>query len=214
MIPWIIVIVALVLIDQVSKLMVSNLMDYKECIPLIDGVLNLRYELNPGIAMGMLSELPPSLRWVIIVIPIAAIAAMLVYLWKFRPNSIWACLGISMIAAGGIGNLIDRIFYGEELFFGQVIDFIDFCAFPTVWKYVFNFADACVCVGGAIVMLWLICSIISDEKKERAKKKLAAEAATEAPAEAPTEATEVVEESTDEATEAPKEEADEDTAAE
>ena len=205
MIPWIIVIFALVLIDQVSKLMVSNLMDYKECIPLIDGVLNLRYELNPGIAMGMLSELPPSLRWVIIVIPIIAIAAMLVYLWKFRPNSIWACLGISMIAAGGIGNLIDRIFYGEELFFGQVIDFIDFCAFPTVWKYVFNFADACVCVGGAIVMLWLICSIISDEKKERAKKKLAVEAA----AEAPTEATEVVEESTDEATEAPKEEADE-----
>ena len=78
-----------------------------------------------------------------------------------------------MIAAGGIGNLIDRIFYGEKLFFGQVIDFIDFCAFPTVWKYVFNFADACVCVGGAILMLWLICSIISDEKKERAKKKLA-----------------------------------------
>lgn len=197
MIPWIIVIVALVLIDQVSKLMVSNLMDYKECIPLIDGVLNLRYELNPGIAMGMLSELPPSMRWVIIVIPILAIAAMLVYLWKFRPNSVWACLGISMIAAGGIGNLIDRIFYGEELFFGQVIDFIDFCAFPTVWKYVFNFADACVCVGGAILMLWLIVSIISDEKKERAKKKLAAAEetveATEATTEAATEAAETKE---------------------
>ena len=180
MIPWIIVIVALVLIDQVSKLMVSNLMEYGQCIPLIDGVLNLRYELNPGIAMGMLSELPPSMRWVIIVIPLLAIAAMLVYLWKFRPNSIWACLGISMIAAGGIGNLIDRIFYGEQLFFGQVIDFVDFCAFPTVWKYVFNFADACVCVGGAILMLWLICSIISDEKKERAKKKLANAAETPA----------------------------------
>lgn len=184
MIPWIIVMVALVLIDQVSKLLVSNLMDYKECIPLIDGVLNLRYELNPGIAMGMLSELPPSMRWVIIVIPIIAIAAMIVYLWKFRPNSVWACLGISMIAAGGAGNLIDRIFYGEKLFFGQVIDFVDFCAFPTVWKYVFNFADACVCVGGAIVMLWLIASIISDEKKEKEKKRLAAEGASaDAPAE-------------------------------
>ena len=193
MIPWIIVIVALVLIDQVSKLMVSNLMDYKECIPLIDGVLNLRYELNPGIAMGMLSELPPSMRWVIIVIPILAIAAMIVYLWRFRPNSIWACLGISMIAAGGIGNLIDRIFYGEKIFFGQVIDFIDFCAFPTVWKYVFNFADACVCVGAAILMLWLIVSIISDEKKERAKKKLAAAAETVEATEATTEAAETKE---------------------
>ncbi len=194
MIPWIIVIVALVLIDQVSKLMVSNLMEYGQCIPLIDGVLNLRYELNPGIAMGMLSELPPSMRWVIIVIPLLAIAAMLVYLWKFRPNSIWACLGISMIAAGGIGNLIDRIFYGEQLFFGQVIDFVDFCAFPTVWKYIFNFADACVCVGGAILMLWLICSIISDEKKERAKKKLAKAAeATAETAEATAETSEATE---------------------
>ena len=197
MIPWIIVMVALVLIDQVSKLLVSNLMDYKECIPLIDGVLNLRYELNPGIAMGMLSELPPSMRWVIIVIPIIAIAAMIVYLWKFRPNSVWACLGISMIAAGGAGNLIDRIFYGEKLFFGQVIDFVDFCAFPTVWKYVFNFADACVCVGGAIVMLWLIASIISDEKKEKEKKRLAAEGAS---ADATVEDTTVVtEEKTEEA---------------
>ena len=42
-----------------------------------------------------------------------------------------------------------------------------------MWKYVFNFADACVCVGGAILMLWLICSINSDEKKEREKKRLA-----------------------------------------
>ncbi len=173
--------------------MVSNLMEYGQCIPLIDGVLNLRYELNPGIAMGMLSELPPSMRWVIIVIPLIAIGAMLVYLWKFRPNSIWACLGISMIAAGGIGNLIDRIFYGEQLFFGQVIDFVDFCAFPTVWKYVFNFADACVCVGGAILMLWLICSIISDEKKERAKKKLAAAEETVEATEATTEAAETKE---------------------
>lgn len=201
MIPWIIVIVALVLIDQVSKLMVSNLMEYGQCIPLIDGVLNLRYELNPGIAMGMLSELPPSMRWVIIVIPLVAIGAMLVYLWKFRPNSIWACLAISMIAAGGIGNLIDRIFYGEKLFFGQVIDFIDFCAFPTVWKYVFNFADACVCVGGAILMLWLICSIISDEKKERAKKKLAKAAEATAQTADLTEATQATAE-TSEATEA------------
>ena len=173
MIPWIIVIVALVLIDQVTKLFVVRLMSPGESVDLIEGIFRFTYVQNEGAAFGMLSEH----RWVFMVISVVAIVAMLVYLWKFRPDSKLACMSISMIISGGIGNMIDRIFRsgvdanGKEFYY--VVDFLDFCAFPQLWKWVFNFADSCVCVGGGLLVLWLIISIIKDEKKARAEKPIA-----------------------------------------
>ena len=170
MIPWIIVIVALVLIDQVTKLFVVRLMSPGDSVDLIEGIFRFTYVQNDGAAFGMLSEH----RWVFMVISVIAIIAMLVYLWKFRPDSKFACMAVSMIISGGIGNMIDRTFRssvdanGEEFYY--VVDFLDFCAFPELWKWVFNFADSCVCVGGGMLVLWLIISIIKDEKKARAEK--------------------------------------------
>ena len=69
-----------------------------------------------------------------------------------------------LICGGGIGNMIDRIRLG------YVIDFLDFCAFPNLWMWVFNVADACVCVGAGILMVWLVISMIQDSKKEKAAK--------------------------------------------
>ena len=103
-------------------------------------------------------------RWVFMILSTVAIAALLVSLWKFRPNSVLACASISMIIAGGLGNMLDR------LYLGYVIDFLDFCAFPTLWMWVFNVADVCVCVGGGLLVLWLIISMIADYKNEKAEK--------------------------------------------
>ena len=103
-------------------------------------------------------------RWVFMIISTVAIGALLVYLWKFRPDSIWACTALSLIIGGGIGNMIDRVRLA------YVIDMIDFCAFPKLWMWVFNVADACVCVGAGILFVWLIVSMIQDTKKEKAKK--------------------------------------------
>ena len=71
-------------------------------------------------------------------------------------------VGLSLVIGGGIGNMIDRIAYG------YVVDFLDFCAFPSIWKWVFNIADACVCVGAGIVMLYFIIDIVKDAKKQKA----------------------------------------------
>ena len=54
---------------------------------------------------------------------------------------------------------------------GYVIDFIDFCAFPKIWMWVFNIADACVCVGAGIMILWLILDMIREYKLEKALAK-------------------------------------------
>ena len=160
MILWSLMIVALVVVDQVSKLMVSSLLAPIGSVDIIPDVFRFTYVENKGAAFGMLSDN----RWIFMVTSVIAILALLVYLWKFRPDSILACTAISMIIAGGIGNMIDRVALG------YVIDFLDFCAFPNLWMWVFNIADVCVCIGGALLVLWLIISMVDDAKKEKAQK--------------------------------------------
>ncbi len=160
MIIWITVIVALAVIDQVTKLMAVHLLQPLGSVDVIPRVLRFTYVENRGAAFGMLSDN----RWVFMIISTLAIVALLIYLWKFRPQSRLACMAISMIISGGIGNMIDRVSLG------YVVDFIDFCAFPKLWVWVFNFADACVCVGGGMLVLWLVLELISDYKKEKAQK--------------------------------------------
>ena len=160
MILWSLMIVALVVVDQVSKLMVSYLLAPIGSVDIIPDVFRFTYVENKGAAFGMLSDN----RWIFMVTSVIAILALLVYLWKFRPDSILACTAISMIIAGGIGNMIDRVALGS------VIDFLDFCAFPNLWMWVFNIADVCVCIGGALLVLWLIISMVDDAKKEKAQK--------------------------------------------
>ena len=57
-----------------------------------------------------------------------------------------------------------------------VIDFLDFCAFPKIWPWVFNVADSFVCVGAGILMVWCVVSIVNETKLEK-QKKLEAQAA-------------------------------------
>ena len=90
--------------------------------------------------------------------------ALLVYLWKCPPQSKLACVAISMVAGGGIGNMIDRVRLGF------VVDFLDFYLFPNLWKWVFNLADAFVCVGGGLLLLWCILEIIQEAKTAKAAK--------------------------------------------
>ena len=160
MLSWIIIIVAFVVMDQVSKVLVIDFLAGKPPVDIIPGILRFTYVENRGAAFGMLSDN----RWVFMIISTIAIGALLVYLWKFRPDSKLACLALSMIIGGGIGNMIDRILLG------YVIDFIDFCAFPEIWMWVFNVADVCVCVGGGLMVLWLILSMVADAKKAKEQK--------------------------------------------
>jgi len=67
------------------------------------------------------------------------------YLWNEKDNHILIRLSLSMILGGAIGNLIDRIFFGE------VVDFLDFMVRDYHW-YIFNIADSAVTVGMSIFL--------------------------------------------------------------
>ena len=157
---WLCIIAASVLVDQLTKLWTVAALGVGESVDVIPGILRFTYIQNQGAAFGMLSDN----RWVFMIISSVAIVALLVYLWKFRPDSVWACTAISLIIGGGIGNMIDRVRLE------YVIDMIDFCAFPKLWMWIFNFADACVCVGAGILFVWLVASMILEVKREKAKK--------------------------------------------
>ena len=189
---WILVMLAVVVLDQVSKLLIEHFMEVGESIPLIDGIFHLTYIHNDGAAFGMLSEH----RWVFMILSVVAIVALIVYLFWAKPKSRFVCASLAMIVGGGVGNMIDRVRLN------YVIDFLDFCAFPDLWKWIFNVADACVCVGGAILFVACIWSIIADSTKGKKKK---AQGGADAPIPAAAVEAEAVPES--EATEKPEESA-------
>ena len=106
--------------------------------------MHLRYLENSGAAFSILR----GNRGFLIVFPVIMIAVCLYILHRCGKTRRWLQIAMPLIAAGGLGNLIDRIFRG-----GRVVDYLDFqlCNFA-----VFNFADICVTVGVGIVIIGLL----------------------------------------------------------
>ena len=147
-------------LDQLTKYLVVANMGLHESIAVIPGVFNFTYIQNDGAAFGMLDDQ----RWIFLVLSTVAIIGILGFMFWKKPQDKLLLASLILIVSGGIGNMIDRIALG------YVIDFIDFCAFPELWKWVFNVADSFVCVGAGIMILWLILDMIRDYKKEQAAK--------------------------------------------
>lgn len=157
MIVWSLIIVGCVVLDQLTKWLIVAFLNPQKPFVIWEGVFRFSYVENTGAAFGSFSDH----RWVFMIISTVAIVGLLVYLWRFTPDSKLACTAIAMIAGGGIGNMIDRVFHG------YVIDFIDFYLFPEIWPWVFNVADSFVCVGGALLFLWCVLSIIDESKAKK-----------------------------------------------
>lgn len=162
----ILIILGAVALDQATKWIVMLNMELGESIPFIKGIFNFTYIRNAGASFGSFSES----RWVFMIASTVMIIGMVGYLVKYRPTQKLIYIPASMIVGGGIGNMIDRLFYGEGFGNGTVVDFIDFCAFPNLWYWIFNVADCFVCVGAAILFVYLFIEIIRDEKNKKAAK--------------------------------------------
>ncbi len=178
------VLLLVVLLDQITKLLIVNHFELGESKPLIQDVFHFTYILNEGAAFGMLADN----RWIFIVLSTVAVIAILAYL-ILRSQKIGLLWGISMamIAGGGVGNMIDRLWNGDEFGAGAVIDFLDFCAFPNLWSWIFNVADAAVCIGAGLIILAVILDEVKESRKKRAQETEKAEAAASASSDAPIE---------------------------
>ncbi len=128
--------------DQASKAVARASLDGKEAVSLFDGVLVLRYVENQGAFLSLGSWLPKPLRSALfIVFPIAMLAAMTAYGLRKRDVRLSFALGISLIAGGGLGNLVDRLLHD-----GSVGDFINL-GIGGLRTGVFNLADLAIMCG-------------------------------------------------------------------
>lgn len=106
--------------------------------------MHLRYLENDGAAFSMLS----GSRLFLIVFPIIMIAVCFYAMRRLGKQHRWIYPALTLVAAGGLGNLIDRIFRG-----GAVVDYLDVQLFRFA---VFNFADCCVTVGVVIMCIGIL----------------------------------------------------------
>lgn len=143
---WLIITIMLlmIIIDQLIKIYVSNNI-YNSSITLINGFLNLTYVENTGGAFGIGNN--NIVFFIIVNIIIIGVLVKLLISKTEGINTI-TLISISLIIAGGIGNLIDRIFRAH------VIDYIDIT--PLIKYPVFNFADICVVIGITLIIIDLI----------------------------------------------------------
>lgn len=116
---------------------------FGETLPLWDGVFNLTYYGNTGMAFGMLA----GNKALLICLCVAILAAVIFFTVKMRVKSRLALVSLGMIVGGALGNLLDRILYGF------VIDYFDFCLinYP-----IFNVADCFVVVGAVLTCVYVI----------------------------------------------------------
>lgn len=158
--------VILVVIDQVIKFLVKTNMSLGERIPLIGQWCQLCFVENEGMAFGMafggkVGKFCLSLFRVVL-------SGFLIWwirsLDKKATTPTGVLVGLSLITAGAIGNIIDCLFYGilwdyAPLMFGRVVDMFWFPIIRTAEKViffspVFNFADSCVTVGAFYLILF------------------------------------------------------------
>lgn len=143
----------IVVIDQVTKQLVKQMMREGDHIAIIGNFLRLTYVKNPGMAFGI--QIGGKLFYTIF----ASIACViiLVYLFRLKPEHFWPRFALASILGGAIGNLIDRFRYSE------VVDFIDV---KVIHWPVFNLADVAVAIGMIILIVVVIFERSKDESGE------------------------------------------------
>lgn len=133
-------VLGIVVLDRLSKIFFSHLLDLNESLILIRNVLHFTLVHNTGIAFGLFKDSD----FVYFILPIVLTGLLIYNIYYYRHaqqlSRVYTA-AFSLILGGAIGNLIDRIC------FGYVIDFIDLRVWP-----VFNIADSAITIGAAIIL--------------------------------------------------------------
>lgn len=148
--PILILALAVIIVDQLTKDYVQRNMDLGTSLPVFQDFFHITYILNPGAAFGILEYKTGLLVSVaIIIIP------GLIYLYRHIPRDLKLLrMSFGFLAGGTIGNVIDRVKTG------YVIDFLDFRIWP-----IFNIADIAI-VCGVAFMIWTLLQTNKEVKND------------------------------------------------
>ena len=141
-------------LDQLIKIIVDANMTVSQSIPVIQDVLHLTYVQNEGAAFGIFQ----GQRWILVGVTSVVILAGIYLLAAKKLKSRFLIWSVALVIAGGVGNLIDRIFRHF------VIDYIEV---RLINFAVFNFADCCVVVGTIMIICYLLFGELWEKKKTK-----------------------------------------------
>ncbi|GGA21012.1 signal peptidase II [Paenibacillus physcomitrellae] len=131
------------LVDQGTKYLIAKQLQIGEEIPIIGHFFVITSSRNQGAAFGILQ----GKRWFFIVITIAVVIGIVWYMERVKKNGQKLLpVALSLILGGAIGNFLDRSVSAE------VVDFLQF-TFGSYIFPIFNFADSCIVVGVALIIL-------------------------------------------------------------
>lgn len=142
MVTTIIISIILLCIDQISKLLVVNLLTKTDSITIIKNFFYLTYINNDGAAFSILV----GKRILLILIAVLVIVMLIRYIKKNNIQNKLELVSISLIIGGSLGNLMDRVIRG------YVIDFLDFKIFNYNFP-IFNLADTFIVIGVILLLL-------------------------------------------------------------
>jgi len=142
-------------LDQLTKYWVIGFLPLHDSIPVLEGFFHLTHVRNPGAAFGFLAGMNPLFRSVFFIAAnLLAMGLILFYFFRTDKKPSLLILGLSLVMAGALGNLTDR------LRFGDVVDFLDLFVGSWHWP-AFNIADASITTG-AFLIVW---EIMKTDKK-------------------------------------------------
>ena len=150
---------AVVFLDQATKLVIIQTIQYGQAIAIIPGLFNIVFVLNPGAAFGFLGTLSASVRNpLFIVISVLAVVLIVFYHARYLGSNRRVSFALALVLGGAAGNLIDRLRYG------MVVDFLDVHVGQYHWP-AFNVADSTISIGVGLMIL----DIFLDWRREKRK---------------------------------------------
>jgi len=155
---WLLLVPIIVILDQVTKYYAVQSLTLYSPVPIMP-YLNLTLAHNAGAAFSFLSRSGGWQRWFFIGLAIVISVGIVVWIYRQTEARTRCVIGATLILAGAIGNVWDR------MVLGYVIDFIDFYVNSWHWP-AFNIADIAISTGAGLLILDMIVQSFKERRSE------------------------------------------------
>jgi signal peptidase II len=145
MMRWLWLSLLVILLDQATKQIAEALLTYAQSVNVLP-IFSFTLLYNKGAAFSFLSEQAGWQRWFFILLALGVSMVLVAWLRRLKQEERWTAVALALIIGGALGNVIDRIL------FGQVIDFLHF-HYGDHYFPAFNVADSAISIGVAVMLL-------------------------------------------------------------
>lgn len=132
--------------DQISKWIADSSLTLHAPVEVIPGFFDVMLAYNTGAAFSFLAQAGGWQRWFFTILAAAVSIALVIWLKRLNSSEKLTAISLSLVLAGAVGNLVDRLFHGHVIDFIQV--YFGSYAYPA-----FNIADSAIFIGAGLMII-------------------------------------------------------------